>query len=81
MRSPARNAAPAAAPAAIVEPLFDNQAVSSARALPLYMQLAQHLRQLIMGGAINDRDALPAERDWPNASACRASPCARRCNR
>lgn len=63
MRSPARNAVPAAAPAAAVEPLFDNQAVSSARALPLYMQLAQHLRQLIIGGAINDRDALPAERD------------------
>src|SRR3954451_9517084 len=42
---------------------FDPTAVSSDRPLPLYLQLADYLRQLIVQGAQADRDVLPGERE------------------
>ena len=42
---------------------FDLTAVSSDRSLPLYLQLAGHLRQLIVQGALADQDVLPGERE------------------
>src|SRR3954466_11147200 len=42
---------------------FDPTAVSSDRPLPLYLQLADHLRQLIIQGALTDGDVLPGERE------------------
>src|SRR5690349_17549499 len=42
---------------------FDPTAVSSDRPLPLYLQLADHLRQLITQGALTDGDVLPGERE------------------
>jgi GntR family transcriptional regulator len=42
---------------------FDPTAVSSDRPLPLYLQLADHLRHLIIQGALADRDVLPGERE------------------
>jgi len=42
---------------------FTRAALSGALPLPLYMQLARHLRGLIVEGHLADRDALPSERD------------------
>ena len=42
---------------------FDPTALSGDRPLPLYLQLADHLRQLIIQGALADRDVLPGERE------------------
>src|SRR5688500_8446382 len=42
---------------------FDPTALSGGRPLPLSLQLADHLRQLISQGALADRDVLPGERE------------------
>ena len=41
---------------------FDPTALSDALPLPLYLQLARHLRTLIVEGRLTDQDALPGER-------------------
>ena len=43
--------------------LFDSVILSPADALPLYQQLARHLRQLIARGALRPEAPLPAERE------------------
>ena len=43
--------------------LFDNVILSPEDALPLYQQLARHLRQLIARGALPPETPLPAERE------------------
>lgn len=47
----------------VTEPLFDGAALSADSPLPLYMQLARHLKRLISDGTLAVEDALPAERD------------------
>lgn len=42
---------------------FDPTALSDALPLPLYLQLARHLRTLIVEGRLTDQDALPGERE------------------
>ncbi|MBJ6765792.1 GntR family transcriptional regulator [Myxococcaceae bacterium JPH2] len=42
---------------------FDKGAISSALPMPLYLQLARHLRGLIVGGHLGHLDALPGERE------------------
>ncbi|WP_042694494.1 GntR family transcriptional regulator [Azospirillum sp. B506] len=42
---------------------FDPTALSDALPLPLYLQLARHLRSLIVEGRLTDQDALPGERE------------------
>lgn len=42
---------------------FDKEALSSELPLPLYLQLARHLRSLILGRKLAHRDALPSERE------------------
>ncbi|WP_207457565.1 GntR family transcriptional regulator [Azospirillum sp. SYSU D00513] len=42
---------------------FDKSALSGEHPLPLYMQLARHLRGLITSGSLGERDALPGERE------------------
>jgi len=42
---------------------FDPAALSSDRPMPLYLQLAEHLRQLIIQGVLADQDVLPGERE------------------
>jgi GntR family transcriptional regulator len=42
---------------------FDPAALSDALPLPLYLQLARHLRTLIVEGRLTDQDALPGERE------------------
>lgn len=53
-------AAAAAAP-------FDPGALSDSLPLPLYLQLARHLRDLIVTGRLADQDALPGERELAEA--------------
>lgn len=43
--------------------VFDWAPLSSDLPLPLYMQLARHLRRLITEGRLAEQDALPSERD------------------
>jgi GntR family transcriptional regulator len=43
--------------------LFDKDALSSELPLPLYLQLARHLRRLVTDGRLADQDALPSERE------------------
>lgn len=42
---------------------FDKGAISSTLPMPLYLQLARHLRGLIVGGQLGHLDALPGERE------------------
>jgi DNA-binding transcriptional regulator YhcF (GntR family) len=42
---------------------FDKDALSSQLPLPLYLQLARYVRNLILGGKLGHRDALPSERE------------------
>ncbi|MDR3517203.1 MAG: GntR family transcriptional regulator [Azospirillaceae bacterium] len=42
---------------------FDKSALSSDSPLPLYLQLARHLRRLMQGGQLDAVGALPGERD------------------
>lgn len=42
---------------------FDRSALSGDLPLPLYLQLARHLRRLIADGRLGEQDALPSERD------------------
>jgi GntR family transcriptional regulator len=42
---------------------FDRDVLSSDLPLPLYLQLARHVRSLIIGGKLGHRDALPSERE------------------
>ena len=44
-------------------PLFDSEALTAGSQVPLYLQLARHLRRLIGDGALRPDEALPAERD------------------
>jgi GntR family transcriptional regulator len=46
-----------------VADLFDRDALSAELPLPLYLQLARHLRRLIIDGRLGDQDALPSERE------------------
>lgn len=43
--------------------VFDRGILSSKLPLPLYLQLARHLRRLILDGRLGEQDALPSERD------------------
>jgi GntR family transcriptional regulator len=43
--------------------LFDGNAVSAENSLPLYLQVARHLRELIARGALRPDAPLPAERE------------------
>jgi len=43
--------------------LFDRAALTGGSHVPLYLQLARHLRRLIGDGALRPDEALPAERD------------------
>jgi GntR family transcriptional regulator len=42
---------------------LDREVLSSDLPLPLYLQLARHLRELIVGDKLGHRDALPGERE------------------
>ncbi|MTJ82032.1 MAG: GntR family transcriptional regulator [Telmatospirillum sp.] len=43
--------------------IFDKDALSSDLPMPLYLQLARHLRRLVADGRLGDQDALPSERE------------------
>jgi GntR family transcriptional regulator len=43
--------------------LYDPSALASGDALPLYLQLARHLRRNIVDGTLAETEALPSERD------------------
>jgi GntR family transcriptional regulator len=43
--------------------IFDKDALSADLPMPLYLQLARHLRRLVVDGQLCDQDALPSERD------------------
>ncbi len=47
--------------------LFDPSVLSDSVPLPLYLQLARHLRNLIVDGRLDEKDALPGERELAEA--------------